>query len=427
MSRLFVITLLLLSFGQSQVLAELPDYEDLVSVFEAARRKEATLDFARELLEAEKLIAPEVDVLWALDELDMIVERIKTIQTYSDSFDGKIDAITRYFYQEGFWNDFSKYSYDFAGYEPFWNKKQKLVENYSSSFVYKYLRGRKGQCFSMPIVFMIVGEKLGLNVSVASAPSHSFLKVEDPTSGIVYNYEATSGGLKKTSSYIKEYGIAEKAIESGVYLKARSKNEVLLDTVVFYGNSLFFYNKKEKVRTIQKIADEVLKSHPKHLEALLLKANAASMSAKLLRSDLLGQDRNPYGDRRLPSRSSPLHFNIAKSLGPPSRKSPLISSSSSVKVEVGESTAGLFKSLSSKPNEVQNGFSGSRLQKPLRPWHKSLRRAKVDQLKTYIKANNDLFEQAEGLGWNEQSERISDSEIEYARKMLVEQRAMELK
>ena len=34
-----------------------------------------------------------------------------------------------------------------------------------------------------------------------------------------YNFEATAGGLKANSSYVKEFGITQEALKNGIYLK----------------------------------------------------------------------------------------------------------------------------------------------------------------------------------------------------------------
>ena len=39
-----------------------------------------------------------------------------------------------------------------------------------------YLATRKGNCVSMPVLFVILGQKLGLPITLAIAPNHVFAK-----------------------------------------------------------------------------------------------------------------------------------------------------------------------------------------------------------------------------------------------------------
>lgn len=407
--------------------AELPEFEDFLPIFEVISQ-EGEFDFARQQLEVEKLIDPRVDIEWAMNELGEIVERIKSIQTYTDTFDGKLDAITRYFYEEGYWNDYKKYSYDFSGYEQYWNSKIESEEDYSSGFVYRYLKTKKGQCFSMPMVVVIVGEKLGLKMNIASSPSHSFLIIKDPSDGVVYNYEATSGVLKSRSSYIEEHGVTETAIESGIYLRARSQKELLLDSLAYYGNSLFYFDRKDKLQTIRQIADEVLKHDPSHLEGILLSANVESMSGKLLLSELFGTRSSPMKVyNRLLEHPSSFQKRVVN-LSPPSRKSLSLSKLSTVRTgmlnQVETGSASFLKLHPKKfPESSRGSFSAN--QTLSRYSQEALRQSKINRLLEHIKKNNALFRKAEDLGWNEQAEKPKDSEIEHAKKNLLEERSLD--
>jgi hypothetical protein len=56
-----------------------------------------------------------------------------------------------------------------------------------------YVRTRKGNCVSMPVLFLIVADRIGLKVRLAAAPLHLFVRYTD-AAGADHNLEATSGG-----------------------------------------------------------------------------------------------------------------------------------------------------------------------------------------------------------------------------------------
>jgi len=57
----------------------------------------------------------------------------------------------------------------------------------------RYLTTRRGNCITMPILFLALGQRLGLTMTLAEAPLHVFVKYTDDD-GAVWNLEATSGG-----------------------------------------------------------------------------------------------------------------------------------------------------------------------------------------------------------------------------------------
>ena len=77
----------------------------------------------------------------------------------------------------------------------------------------------------MPILFLIIADRLGLNVGLCSAPEHMFVRYTDQ-SGRVLNIEATSGGHPARDSFIREnFPMSDRSIESGLYMRTLTKRE----------------------------------------------------------------------------------------------------------------------------------------------------------------------------------------------------------
>lgn len=79
----------------------------------------------------------------------------------------------------------------------------------------------------MPFLFIILGQRIGLDVWPALAPLHVLVKFRDDD-GKVYNLEATSGGGPARDSHYNQLGpITPRALRNGVYLKPLDERETL--------------------------------------------------------------------------------------------------------------------------------------------------------------------------------------------------------
>ena len=126
-------------------------------------------------------------------------------------------ALGEVIYTPGPWNDHHPFSYDLD--DPF----GKVYEN---KLVSTYLRTRKGNCVSMPTLLIILGQKLGLTMTLSQAPEHEFARLQD-VNGRWFNIEATSPGSPPDSKYINEMHITQQQIESGIYLRTTTSHETV--------------------------------------------------------------------------------------------------------------------------------------------------------------------------------------------------------
>ncbi len=110
------------------------------------------------------------------------------------------------------------FSYDFE--DPF------AKTDYTRMFVTKLLTTRKGQCHSMPLLYLILAEELGVEAYLALSPQHSFIKVQN-AKGNWYNFETTNGHYTNDSWILSSNFIKAEAIQNGVYLDTMGKKEVI--------------------------------------------------------------------------------------------------------------------------------------------------------------------------------------------------------
>lgn len=79
----------------------------------------------------------------------------------------------------------------------------------------------------MPTLFLILADRLGLNVSFGTAPLHVFIRYTDPQ-GRAFNIETTSGAnLARPEWYRQNLPMTDKAIQSGLYMRTLTRRETV--------------------------------------------------------------------------------------------------------------------------------------------------------------------------------------------------------
>ena len=98
--------------------------------------------------------------------------------------------------------------------------------NWSKMFVSKLLTTRKGQCHSLPLLYLILCEQTGTEAYLAYSPSHSYVKIKDG-SGNWHNLELTNGHIV-TDAFIAGSGyITSEAIKNKTYMEPQTKQQVI--------------------------------------------------------------------------------------------------------------------------------------------------------------------------------------------------------
>lgn len=124
-----------------------------------------TIDLARAKLELDRLVMPSVDVDAELAQIDAMATELATmIPAEADSW-AKVEVLRRYLYEAGPWNDNRPVAYDMA--DPYGQiPGNKLLAD--------YLDDRQGNCVTMPILMIVLGQRIGLDITAASAPERVF-------------------------------------------------------------------------------------------------------------------------------------------------------------------------------------------------------------------------------------------------------------
>ncbi|MFP3834779.1 hypothetical protein [Chryseobacterium sp. SIMBA_028] len=138
-------------------------------------------------------------------------------------------------------------------------------------FVSKLLMTKEGNCNSMPYLYKILAEELGVNANLALAPNHVYIKHQIKSDGW-YNTELTSGVFPRDSWLMASGYIHLDAIKNGVFMKALNNKEslalCLFDLAQAYNRNFPDNDGEFVLKTISR----ALEVYPNFAKALILKA-----------------------------------------------------------------------------------------------------------------------------------------------------------
>lgn len=138
-------------------------------------------------------------------------------------------------------------------------------------FVSKLLATKKGNCNSMPYLYKILAEELGVDANLALAPNHVYIKHNIKSIGW-FNTELTSGIFPEDGWLMASGYIHLDAIKNGVYMKALNNKEslalCLFDLAQAYNRSYPGNDGEFVIKAIEK----AIEVYPNFAKALILKA-----------------------------------------------------------------------------------------------------------------------------------------------------------
>lgn len=240
---------------------------------------EDTIDFARAKLAIDKMVDPTIDVKANLKKIDAIVKQIKALLPAKATSTDKMLAVKKYIYEAGTWNNFQPYHYDFD--DPSGTiVSHKLLPN--------YLASKKGNCVSMPLLFIVLGQRLGIDVTASTAPKHVLVKYTDSDTGQTYNLETTSGANPARDVWYQQtMHVTDQALENRIYLQKLTKQESLAVMATVLAES---YYEKQDYEKAMMISDVVLKHNSNAVDTMLMKG---SLFYKLLAKHYLNKYPTP--------------------------------------------------------------------------------------------------------------------------------------
>lgn len=225
-------------------------------------RPDARLDYLEAATTFDRLITTRSDPLQTRAMVMRLVDASHQMAGPNPTDEYKLAAVRRAIYVAGPWNYGRAFSYDQR--DPFGG----IAANRLLS---TYVRTRQGNCVSMPLLFLLVADRMGLNVHLASGPLHEFVRYTDPH-GADHNLETTSGGHEARTEWMRQImPKTDRSIEAGVYMRTLGRREsiALMATTV-----MDFLIEARRYREAAQVADTILAVNPRDAYTMVKKATA---------------------------------------------------------------------------------------------------------------------------------------------------------
>ena len=198
-------------------------------------------------------------------ELEEIAQKLRGLIVESEMSDYKTAgnwAAFIYMTEESEVNDFHSYLYDFDDYFG--------DQDLSKMFVTKLMRDKSGNCHSLPYLYKMICEELGVDAHLAVGPNHLYIMHVDERGSWV-NVELTNGSFPKNKWIAKDLVISKTAREKRTYMKALSGQESIALTVCDLANEYEVQFGMDSFYLA--LVDTALSYYPTSVALLMNKAN----------------------------------------------------------------------------------------------------------------------------------------------------------
>lgn len=234
----------------------------MATIRELLAQSDRNLSYEDAKIVFDQIIFPNLDQASVTAEIDGLAASASYIAVGTTDID-RLKAVRQVIYEPGDWNGNRPFTYDHA--DPYGvDIKNKLLAT--------YLDTRKGNCVSMPILQLIVAERLGLNVSLSTAPRHVFLRYTNPATGRSIAIESTSGGHPaREAEYFEKMGVTQRQVENGIYLGVLSKRETI---AVMASTVTEWLMSQGRYEDVIQVTNVLLEYYPKDIHALLMRGSA---------------------------------------------------------------------------------------------------------------------------------------------------------
>lgn len=202
--------------------------------------------------------------------LNQIIEKEKLSRTNNVALNYAIQQLylksVKYTDKNGVAKVHPKFQYDFEDYMG--------ANDYSKQFVTKFLYSGKGQCHSMPLLYLILANEIGAKANLVFSPSHSYIAFPDNEDNF-YNFECTSACFPSYSYIMSSGYVSKEAIKSGIYTLPVSLKETVANQLNDLATQQMFQFKGIDDYQL-KCAKRTLDVYPNDIMALMTMSNYQS-------------------------------------------------------------------------------------------------------------------------------------------------------
>lgn len=161
------------------------------------------------------------------------------------------------------------FRYDFADYRG--------DTNWSQMFVTKLLYDGKGQCHSMPLLYLVLAEELGGEAFLSLAPEHSYIRFRDDA-GNWFNFETTNGNLVSEDWLMSTGFVNAAAIKNRIFMDTLGRVELAAQMLVDL--ALGYRQKFGYDDFLWETVGYILRLSPRNIQAMMMKADMLLLLTK---------------------------------------------------------------------------------------------------------------------------------------------------
>jgi hypothetical protein len=143
-------------------------------------------------------------------------------------------------------------------------------QDWRKMFVTKLMSTHKGQCHSMPLLYLIMAEELSIDAWLAYSPSHSYIKLKDQNN-TWFNLELTNGHYSSDTWLMASGYVKAEAMRNQIYLDTLSKRELVAASLVDLAKG--YIAKYGYDPFILECVNKALQYHPNNIYALQIKSD----------------------------------------------------------------------------------------------------------------------------------------------------------
>jgi len=227
------------------------------------------------------------DIPEYLHTLDTMSVEIRRMIAGRDLDMVKLVMTKMYMFDPGEWNQSHPFEYDLD--DPFGAKP-------ANRLLSTYIDTRKGNCVSMPTLFLALMERVDPEVLFhgVAAPLHLFCRFIDRQTGELWNVEPTNGGNPcRDEWYIQQMHVPQVGIDSGIYMSDLTKREFLAELIT---GLVSVARKAGEYDEALGYTDLVLELNPRCILGLVHKGALLAWKGHLLLDSIKTQNREPTLD-----------------------------------------------------------------------------------------------------------------------------------
>lgn len=239
------------------------------ALWDVAKVKEENMDIGLWALIISKTYDSTVDVPEYLAMLDSWAAEIRRMLADRTKDMDKLLAVRTFLYEPGPWNGGRVWEYDTVDFGL-------GVDHPELRLLSHYMKTRKGNCVSMPTLFLALMERIDPNLQLfgATIPMHVFCRYYDRQTKDQFNVETTAGGLPERNEHLLDImPVNQIAIDKGTYFRNLTKREfVACLTNIVEGKAAVASDFKLCV----KYGELMMKIAPKHVTGYITKLVAVT-------------------------------------------------------------------------------------------------------------------------------------------------------